>query len=77
MIVTSILLGNYVAPIRLASGTAALAGVVPASAVGAIIGVIFAIGSGLVWYNNTAGRDIIIGCIGQFPHAKSHWITAQ
>lgn len=55
----------------------ALAGLVPASAVGAIIGEIFAIGSGLVWYNNAAGRGIIIGCIGQFPHAKAHWITSQ
>ncbi|MGT2744190.1 hypothetical protein ACVRW4_02390, partial [Streptococcus phocae subsp. phocae] len=65
------------AALAVGAEVAALAGLVPASAVGAIIGGIFAIGSGLVWYNNAAGRGIIIGCTGQFPHAKAHWITSQ
>lgn len=61
----------------IAAGGAALAGLVPASAVAGIIGGIFGIGSGLVYYNNAAGRGIIIGCVGRFPTAVPHWITSQ
>ncbi|HEM6341490.1 ABC transporter ATP-binding protein [Streptococcus suis] len=59
------------------AGGAALAGLVPVSAVAGIIGGLFAIGSGLVYYNNAAGRGIIIGCIGQLPNITPHWITSQ
>ena len=60
-----------------AAGVAALANLVPASAVAGIIAGIFAIGSGLVSYNNAAGRGIIIGCIGTLTNATPHWITSQ
>lgn len=60
-----------------AAGGSALVGLVPASAVAGIISGVLAMGSGIVYFNNAAGRGIIIACLGELPHITPHWIASQ